>query len=24
MTSVTYREVEVKNALNAVKGMPFD
>ena len=24
MTSVTYREVEVKSALNAVKGMPFD
>jgi DNA repair photolyase len=24
MASVTYREVEVKSALNAVKGMPFD
>jgi DNA repair photolyase len=24
MTPVTYREVEVKSALNAVKGMPFD
>jgi DNA repair photolyase len=24
MTAVTYREVEVKSALNAVKGMPFD
>src|SRR5438132_11973565 len=24
MGSVTYREVEVKSALNAVKGMPFD
>lgn len=24
MTSVTYREVEVKSALNAVQGMPFD
>jgi DNA repair photolyase len=24
MSSVTYREVEVKSALNAVKGMPFD
>jgi DNA repair photolyase len=24
MTSVTYREVEVKSALNAVKGMPFE
>lgn len=24
MTSVVYREVEVKSALNAVKGMPFD
>jgi DNA repair photolyase len=24
MTGVTYREVEVKSALNAVKGMPFD
>jgi len=24
MSAVTYREVEVKSALNAVKGMPFD
>ena len=24
MSSVVYREVEVKSALNAVKGMPFD
>ena len=24
MTSVTYREVAIKSALNAVKGMPFD
>jgi DNA repair photolyase len=24
MTAVTYREVQVKSALNAVKGMPFD
>ena len=24
MTSVSYREVEVKSALNAVKGMPFE
>ena len=24
MAAVTYREVEVKSALNAVKGMPFD